>query len=210
MKKTLFPPVIVPMRFPTPEHDVMARLGYSRWRTELSEAEKQQYSTKIAAYARLIRPRGCWTALPVAERTSSGFRFADGHELVSAKVAERYPDADWMWFGAATIGPALPEASAAAIRDGHTADALIADAVGGECADAAMDYLQKQASAVLARSGMRMAEFRFSPGYGDWDLAGQQLFFELLDMAGLGIRLLDTRLMLPEKSVTAAAGIVCG
>jgi len=210
MKKVLFPPVVTPMRFPTPEHAVMSRLGYSRWRTALSEAEKKRYSSKIAGYARLVRPRGCWTALPVEACTPSGFRFADGHELVSAKVAERYNDANWMWFGAATIGPELPEACAEAMRSGRTADALIADAVGGECADAAMDFLQKQASAVLARNGMRMAEFRFSPGYGDWELSGQRLFFSLLDMDALGVRLLDSQLMLPEKSVTAVAGIVCG
>lgn len=210
MKKTPFPPVIVPMRFPVPEHAVMARLGYSRWRTQLPEAERQQFAAKIAAFARFCAPRGCWTALPIEARTSAGLRLAGGYEIRSVKVAERYPDAAWMWLGAATIGPELPAKSAEAIHSGHTADAVIADAVGGECADAAMDFLQKQAAAALARNGMRMAEFRFSPGYGDWDLDGQQMFFAALDMAGLGIRLLDTRIMLPEKSVTAVAGVVCG
>ena len=210
MKKTPFPPTVAPMRFPAPEQAVMMRLGYSRWRTQLSEAEKRRYAAKIAEYARLCAPRGCWTALPVEEHTGSGFRLAGGYEIASAKVAERYPDAAWMWLGAATIGPVLPEASAAAVRDGRTTDALIADAVGSECADAAMDFLQKQAAAALARNGMRLAEFRFSPGYGDWDLAGQRLFFDVLDMAGLGIRISDTFVMLPEKSVTAVAGVVCG
>jgi cobalamin-dependent methionine synthase I len=96
------------------------------------------------------------------------------------------------------------------MQTGHTAEAVIADAVGGECADAAMDFLQKQASAELARQGMRMAEFRFSPGYGDWTLEAQKFFFEILPMEEMGIRLHESMLMIPEKSVTATAGIVCG
>ena len=200
----------MPMHFPIPEDAVMARLGYSRWRTVLPEGEKLRIRSAVAELFRLCRPCGCWTALQVTAQDAEGILLENGYRIVSGKVSGRYPDAAWMWFGAATIGGALPEKSAEAMQQGRSAEAVIADAVGGECADAAMDFLQKQASAELARKGMRLAEFRFSPGYGDWSLEAQKFFFEILPMEEMGIRLHDSMLMMPEKSVTATAGIICG
>ena len=210
MKKNPFPPRIAPMFFPVPEETIMARLGYSRWRTVLSGEEKQHLASRIAGCFQLCRPCGCWTALPITGREEAVLHLAGGDTIASAGVSARYPEAAWMWFGAVTIGSALPAKSAEWMQAGHSAEAVIADAVGGESADAAMDFLQKQAAGTLRHWGMHLAERRFSPGYGDWDLSGQKLFFELLPLEELGIRLTDSLLMVPEKSVTAVAGIICG
>ena len=49
---------------------------------------------------------------------------------------------------------------------------------------------------------------RFSPGYGDLGLENQKGVFELLNPAKLiGLTLMDTLIMSPEKSVTAIIGI---
>jgi hypothetical protein len=210
MKKNPFQPRIDTMHFPVPEDAILARLGYSRWRTVLPEAEKQRIRSLIAAHFQLCRPLGCWTALQVTEQDENGIRLENGSHIPSKKVSARYPEAAWMWFGAVTIGPALPEKSAALMQSGHSAEAVIADAVGGECADGAMDFLQKQAAGALMRHGLYLADKRFSPGYGDWDLQAQKNFFEILPMEEMGIRLTESMLMVPEKSVTAVAGIVCG
>ena len=210
MKNFPFQPRIMPMHFPIPEDAIMARLGYSRWRTVLQEEERQRITSAITGFFRLCRPCGCWTALPVTTQDSTGIELANGCRIASSAVSTRYPGAVWMWFGAATIGRELPEKSADAMKNGRSADAVIADAVGGECADAAMDFLQKHAAAELARKGMHLAERRFSPGYGDWPLEAQKIFFEILPLEEMGIRLHESMLMIPEKSVTATAGIVCG
>ena len=210
MKNFLFQPRVLPMHFPIPENAIMARLGYSRWRTVLQEEEKQQMTSAITGFFRLCRPCGCWTAIPVTVQDCTGIELANGYRIASTAVSARYPGAAWMWFGAATIGGELPEKSAAAMKNGRSADAVIADAVGGECADAAMDFLQKHAAAELARKGMYLADLRFSPGYGDWTLDAQKFFFEILPLEEMGVRLHESMLMIPEKSVTATAGIVCG
>ncbi|HAY61483.1 MAG TPA: Vitamin B12 dependent methionine synthase activation subunit [Acidaminococcaceae bacterium] len=49
---------------------------------------------------------------------------------------------------------------------------------------------------------------RFSPGYGDWDLAEQRLLFRALDCARtIGLTLTDRCMMAPVKSVTAVVAI---
>lgn len=198
------------MHFPLPENAVMARLGYSRWRTRLPEEEKQRILHTMTSCFRLCRPCGCWTALPVIAQDEDHLLLEGGIRIASQKVSARYPGAAWMWFGAVTIGDALPSRSAEAMDAGKSGDAVIADAVGGESADAAMDFLQKQAAGTLLRQGLLLNEMRFSPGYGDWPLEAQKLFFELLPLQEMGIRLHGSMLMEPEKSVTATAGILCG
>ena len=48
---------------------------------------------------------------------------------------------------------------------------------------------------------------RFSPGYGDVSLEVQKDFFRLLPCQRIGLTLMDTLIMSPEKSVTAFIGI---
>ena len=49
---------------------------------------------------------------------------------------------------------------------------------------------------------------RFSPGYGDFDLAYQKLFFDLLNITvRTGIILNDSLMMVPVKSITALIGL---
>ena len=49
---------------------------------------------------------------------------------------------------------------------------------------------------------------RFSPGYGDWDIAVQPLVANALDtVRRAGLCVTDTNLMTPRKSVTAVLGL---
>ena len=49
---------------------------------------------------------------------------------------------------------------------------------------------------------------RFSPGYGDWDIAVQPLVANALDtVRRAGLCVTDTNLMTPRKSVTAILGV---
>ena len=48
---------------------------------------------------------------------------------------------------------------------------------------------------------------RFSPGFGDVSLENQKHFFNLLPCSKIGLSLMDTLIMAPEKSVTAFVGI---
>ena len=51
-----------------------------------------------------------------------------------------------------------------------------------------------------------MTKPRFSPGYGDLPLETQKLFFTFLNCSKIGLTLMNTLIMAPEKSVTAFIG----
>ncbi len=48
---------------------------------------------------------------------------------------------------------------------------------------------------------------RFSPGYGDFDLANQRIFYSLLELDKLDIQLTESCILIPEKSVIAMTGV---
>ncbi|MBR4376039.1 MAG: methionine synthase, partial [Spirochaetia bacterium] len=47
----------------------------------------------------------------------------------------------------------------------------------------------------------------FSPGYGDFDLKNQRIFYSLLHLEQFGIHLTESYMLVPEKSVIAMTGV---
>lgn len=83
----------------------------------------------------------------------------------------------------------------------------ILGAIGSERVEALCDLFCKEIREDLANDGYRIRP-RFSPGYGDLDIAIQADVFRVLDPAKrIGVSLSDNMMMSPSKSVTAIIGI---
>ncbi|NLV69188.1 MAG: methionine synthase, partial [Spirochaetes bacterium] len=59
----------------------------------------------------------------------------------------------------------------------------------------------------VKRRGENLTRMRFSAGYGDFMLENQKHFFELLGLEKLGVSLTERYIFIPEKTVTAIAGV---
>ncbi|OQC25694.1 MAG: Vitamin B12 dependent methionine synthase, activation domain [Deltaproteobacteria bacterium ADurb.Bin072] len=75
-------------------------------------------------------------------------------------------------------------------------------------ADAALDWIMDYAGQDLLRSSRRLTRKRFSAGYGDFSLENQQTMFDMLQLGEIGIRMTPAKVLIPEKSVTAVAGVL--
>lgn len=194
-----------------PRRAILDRLGYREGVTQLSPAETARLECEIAAAFRHCRPQGVYTTAGVsAADTAEGIVTLDGGwQIRCAGVAKMFADsgARCAWLAAATVGAEITQIAAEAIANGDAAKAAIADAVGSECADAALDLLAALARQQLRPAGGNLQRCRFSPGYGGWQLSDQTHFFERLQLAELGITLTPSYIMSPEKSVTAIAPI---
>ena len=60
----------------------------------------------------------------------------------------------------------------------------------------------------LLRSARRLTRKRFSAGYGDFSLENQWDIYTLLSLGSIGITMTPTCVLIPEKSVTAVAGVL--
>lgn len=105
----------------------------------------------------------------------------------------------------ATIGPEMDQWLHNKQTGGDLVEAFIADALGSVVVEAivahAMSVLEQEES---------IRQFRisnsYSPGYCGWNVAEQQELFALLPPLFCGVRLTESSLMLPVKSVSALIG----
>lgn len=87
-----------------------------------------------------------------------------------------------------------------------SAEAAIMQGSGAMFIESFMDKWNEKISAEYLQKGMK-SHPRFSPGYGDVPLEFQKEIFRLLPCAKIGLTLMDSLIMAPEKSVTAFVGL---
>ena len=107
---------------------------------------------------------------------------------------------------AVTLGPGV-DAQIRRAGVGDIAAGVASDALGSALAEQAADAAEAELRQWAAKEGKYLTG-RFSPGYGDWDIAVQPLVANALDtVRRAGLCVTDTNLMTPRKSVTAILGV---
>ena len=188
-----------------PEDAILSRLGRNRYLSVMD----QELSVKLRfamqkAFARL-HPRGRWKLLRIVCKNTGEVVLDDLWKIKSRKFAEFVQSADYLYLSAVTIGSELPQAMEQAQSAGNMFEAAVFDAVGSECADLAIELLQKIAAAELLRNGWLLSQRRFSAGYGGVELFHQQEIFKQLELEDMQMSLTESFIIQPEKSVTAFA-----
>lgn len=84
--------------------------------------------------------------------------------------------------------------------------AYVADALGSVLAESIVACGLDRLEARMSADGLRITN-SYSPGYCGWDVAEQHVLFSLLPEGFCGVRLCESGLMLPIKSVSAVVGI---
>ena len=106
---------------------------------------------------------------------------------------------------ACTLGPQVDSL----IRKTQFTDQVMASvfqSTGAMYIEEVVDFANNQI-AQIEKNQNNFTRPRFSPGFGDVSLEVQKDFFSLLPCSKIGLSLMDTLIMAPEKSVTAFIGI---
>ncbi len=124
-----------------------------------------------------------------------------GVKFTSRSLAQHLQGCEEVLLLAATLGSkvdiAIRRLALGSVAEGAAAQAVAATIIEGYC-----DEVQERAQEELCQRP------RFSPGYGDWNLAEQKLLFKVLQCEkNLGLTLTDGLMMAPAKSVTAVIGL---
>ena len=167
----------------------------------VAKAIKQAIDT---AYT-LIHGRGCYRTLRIMG-TRADRVLVEGSEslFVGRNMARLLARCDHATLLATTIGPEL-ERKVDHIKKTQTADAYFLDAVGGWMADYMADRVDSIIQNEIARCGYART-MRYSPGYGDWDVAEQRRLFRLCPGTRAGVALNEACVMTPGKSISLLAG----
>jgi len=190
-----------------PEKEIFSRLKYNIHKTEIDDESRKKILSAINKGFAICEAKGVWTRSDIVARSDESLTFANGIIINSRSIVDLLSNSHAAVFFSATAGSAIVEISAESFKNGDGASAVIYDAVGSETAEAAVDWINAYISRELNRRGESLTSMRFSPGYGDFLLENQKHFFELLRLEDFGVKLTERYIFIPEKTVTAIAGI---
>ena len=91
-------------------------------------------------------------------------------------------------------------------EQGDMVRVFIADALGSVIAEKCADQMEKALQESIDKLGWKHTN-RFSPGYCGWLVSQQQLLFPLFQGHTCGVKLTDSSLMVPIKSVSGIIGL---
>ena len=107
---------------------------------------------------------------------------------------------------AATIGPQV-DSVIRRQQSVNPAKAAVMQAAGAMYIEKFVDLVNDEIKAAAGDGDVFKP--RYSPGFGDVSLEVQKDFFRLLPCTRIGLTLMDSLIMSPEKSVTAFIGVHC-
>jgi hypothetical protein len=107
---------------------------------------------------------------------------------------------------ALTIGSYLEDLVAYLAEEGLVLQATVLDAIGSGAAEELAVFVKETVRGKAAEVG-RVVSRRFSPGYCDWNVSQQEAVFAALGGKTAGVRLSESSLMMPRKSVSGVIGI---
>lgn len=198
-----FPAITVPL----PELDIYRRLGYNRHLTQLPQKQREIIDKNIDEALSLCRARGRYLIDGISANDGGVITSAGGLRFESAALCKLLEGCRQIVVMGATVGAEVVALVRKKIEREEGAAALICDAAASETTDAILDWLQKYLAATLTKTGAALTSQRFSAGYGDLRLENQAQIFQALRLQELGVAMLPSFILEPEKSVTAIAGI---
>ena len=172
---------------------VYEQMGY---RDALPDEVTQQEVRRIVEEVRpLVKPQFCFfvtSTLPPFEMGRIIERQLRGYEAYALFVC--------------TAGVEFEQYQQQLKADGDMVRVFIADALGSVMAEKCADRMEESLQASIDKLGWHHTN-RFSPGYCGWHVSGQQQLFPLFEGNTCGVRLTDSSLMVPIKSVSGIIGV---
>ncbi|GAF04758.1 vitamin B12 dependent-methionine synthase activation domain-containing protein [Saccharicrinis fermentans] len=105
-----------------------------------------------------------------------------------------------------TAGSEISERSKELSSQGQLLEGYILDVLGSVIVEKAMDKIQETLKSQMEPKGLRISN-RYSPGYCAWDVKEQRKLFSFFSDGFCHVKLSDTCLMHPIKTVSGMIGI---
>ena len=134
-------------------------------------------------------------------------RIADVDFIPDKIVYHQLKHSEQMAVFMCTAGEGISQWSKQMMADNDPLKGFIADILGSVVVETAIDAIQQKLSDEVGQErGLKITN-RYSPGYCGWPTREQHKLFSLLPEGNCGIRLTESALMLPIKSVSGIIGI---
>lgn len=125
--------------------------------------------------------------------------FESGFIAEGKRLPHIFEGAEGAVFLIATAGPGVEDEVTRLFADGDDIEGVVLDAGGSAVAMNAAEQIQAQLMWELEQAGYKVGP-PVTPGTEPWDIEGQTMLFDVLSGDEIGVTLLDSLLMTPQKT----------
>jgi hypothetical protein len=195
------------IRIPVPRKSIYLRLGFRAGTTLIKSQEQEMMDQYIQEAVDLIELKGSIRTIPVKQAGEADIELENGVVFSSRALFRMLHGCSHVLLMGATAGGMIMDEISNATASDNLTRAVVLDAVASEMTDHALDWIMSYADLDIRRTSLKLMKKRFSAGYGDFSLMNQRKMFEMLSMDQIGVSITEACILVPEKSVTAIAGI---
>ena len=188
--------------------EVFRYMGYSfKDRKNPDEIVAPVAGEVVRQFQNLICPQAVYVCYPlqIFEDELSFGENGFEHKIKSRQLSKFLQGCTSIFIFAATLGPKV-DREIQKMQKIEPSKAVVMQAAGAMFIEEYCDLLCQKFLAMANEIDCETRP-RFSPGFGDVALENQRLIFKLLDCKKIGLTLMDSLIMAPEKSVTAFVGV---
>ncbi|HHW44717.1 Vitamin B12 dependent methionine synthase activation subunit [Desulfofundulus thermobenzoicus] len=170
-------------------------------------ATRELHLKMLQEARQLVRPRGVSRTVAVEGADGRQIRLAGGGTLTSRLLARLAGSAESLVLIICTLGEELDRRVQEYTRQGRPAEAYVLDAAGTAFIDAAGRLLAGRIGEQFHARDLQTT-IPLGPGHSYWpDLQDQRVIYDLLQPQAMGVRILESGLMLPKKTVSLVMGV---
>jgi hypothetical protein len=165
---------------------------------------QKEMETSVEKVLACLKPKSIYR-LTDFEKCENGIVKGRGLSIRSDKLSNlvsNLNDPESITCFAVTLGRNLDD-RIREIQNHSMTQAFFMDAAGSAIIEIFASQTETWLQTLVARKNLIATE-RFSPGYCDWDLCcGQEAIQQFLDLESIGICMIPSGMMIPEKTITA-------
>ena len=121
-------------------------------------------------------------------------------------VTRQFREADKTALFACTIGDGMEKWAQQCTVIGDISTSYFIDTIASQVVENVADLLHDHIEKTMSEDNLKITN-RYSPGYCNWPVSEQHILFSLLPENFCGIKLTESALMLPVKSISGIIGI---
>ena len=201
--------IIKDIKLKIDEEEVLRYQGYHRKKAgKTGEIILEITRKEIEQGYCLFEPKGIYSKVMIRNISSEGrINLENGlHLEINNSMINLLRGTSYLAFGLSTIGNHLEEKVAELFAKNEYPKAIALDAVGTVASKFLSNYIQSLICQEAKEQNFQTTKY-FSPGSGDWDISQQKNIFQIIPADKIGVRLTESYMMVPKKSLSWVIGI---
>ena len=192
---------------PTLETSELARLFGGKKSRRFSHNVKMKVKKLKVVFSELMNPFLYYQRNKIEMASKDLVHLGGGLSLRSRELSKSMENCEAIVCFIATVGNKVESQIKRLMEENRLSEAYILDAMGSVAVENMVEKFHRRMMTKYEIEGKGVT-LRFSPGYCDWPLSDQKKLFSLFDLFHLKVKLTDSCLMLPRKSISGVFGVI--